>query len=296
MSTTPDSFQSRVEPWLLACFGETIAGDKVERNHRFLEEALELVQSCGCTQSEAHQLVDYVFSRPVGDPPQETGGVMVTLAALCRAQGLNMHEAGDVELARIWTKVEAIRAKQAAKPKHSPLPQVATQPAALGGVPHVVALLAENERWAEQANKNDDYVCAFGAACELIDRHLALFIAANQGDTRVREFVRWRQHIKTLSAAPAHDAPSAQDAPKIVAKPLEWRQDSAEQWTDDHHGFSIMYDRDDELPYSAAWGEGDAEQFASLAEAMAWCQAQIDAYFGRHATLAGGESEGEAAR
>lgn len=120
MNTT--TFQSEVRPWLLACFGVMIAGDKEERNHRFLEESLELVQACGCSQSEAHQLVDYVFSRPVGEPPQEVGGVMVTLAALCLAHEMDMHECGNVELARIWTKVEAIRAKQAAKPKHSPLP------------------------------------------------------------------------------------------------------------------------------------------------------------------------------
>lgn len=119
-------FQPRVQPWLLACFGEMIAGDREERNHRFLEEALELVQACGCSASEAHQLVDYVYGRPVGEPPQEVGGVMVTLAALCLANGLDMHDAAEVELARIWTKVEAIRAKQAAKPKHSPLPGVAT--------------------------------------------------------------------------------------------------------------------------------------------------------------------------
>ena len=118
-----ESFQQRVQPWLLACFGEMIAGDREERNHRFLEEALELVQSCGCTAHEAHQLVDYVYGRDVGDPPQEVGGVMVTLAALCLANGLDMHANGETELARIWTKVEAIRAKQASKPKHSPLPQ-----------------------------------------------------------------------------------------------------------------------------------------------------------------------------
>ena len=124
-----ESFQNRVQPWLLQCFGAEISADTVERNHRFLEEALELVQSTGCTQSEAHQLVDYVFGRPVGEPDQEVGGVMVTLAALCLANGLDMHNAGEIELARIWTKVEAIRAKQAAKPKHSPLPQAAPQPA-----------------------------------------------------------------------------------------------------------------------------------------------------------------------
>ena len=116
------TFQNRVHPWLMACFGEEIANDKTERNHRFLEEALELVQATGCTQSEAHQLVDYVYGRPIGEPSQEVGGVMVTLAALCLAQNMDMHLSGETELKRIWTKVEQIRAKQAAKPRHSPLP------------------------------------------------------------------------------------------------------------------------------------------------------------------------------
>lgn len=116
-------FQARVQPWLMHCFGPMIAGDKEERSHRFLEEALELVQSAGCTASESHQLVDYVYGREVGEIQQETGGVLVTLAALCLAHGIDMHKSGEDELARIWTKVEQIRAKQAAKPKYSPLPQ-----------------------------------------------------------------------------------------------------------------------------------------------------------------------------
>ena len=120
-----ESYQSRVDAWLIACFGETIARDRQERNHRFLEEALELVQACECTAGEAHQLVDYVFGRPVGEPYQESGGVSNTHAALCLAQGIDMDEAAETELARVWTKVEKIRAKQAAKPKHSPLPEAA---------------------------------------------------------------------------------------------------------------------------------------------------------------------------
>lgn len=120
----PAPFQSRVQPWMLQCFGEAIAADRQERNHRFLEEALELVQANQCTASEAHQLVDYVYSRSVGEPSQEVGGVMVTLAALCLASGLDMHAAAETELARIWTKVDQIRAKQAAKPSMSPLPGV----------------------------------------------------------------------------------------------------------------------------------------------------------------------------
>jgi len=120
-------FQARVGEWMLACFGPEISADGMERNHRFLEESLELVQSLGCTASEAHQLVDYVFGRHVGDPQQEVGGVRVTLAALCNAHSIGEDEAAERELARIWTKVEQIRAKQAAKPKHSPLPATPTQ-------------------------------------------------------------------------------------------------------------------------------------------------------------------------
>jgi hypothetical protein len=116
------TYQSRVQPWMMACFGSMIAADRIERHHRFLEEALELVQATGCSADEAHQLVDYVYGRPAGKISQEVGGVMVTLAALWLAHGLDMHVAGETELARVWTKIEAIRAKQAAKPKYGPLP------------------------------------------------------------------------------------------------------------------------------------------------------------------------------
>jgi hypothetical protein len=124
------SFQSRVRPWMLECFGAEISADRAERNHRFFEEASELVQACGMTASEAHQLVDYTWSRPIGEPNQEAGGVMVTLAALCLANGLDMHAAGETELERINKPdmVIRIRAKQAAKPKHSPLPEATKRP------------------------------------------------------------------------------------------------------------------------------------------------------------------------
>src|SRR5687767_679466 len=110
-SMKDDSFQNRVQPWLMDCSGSEIAGDKIERNHRFLEEALELVQALGCTQNEANDLAAYVYRRPVGEPSQEVGGVMVTLAALCLANGFDMHVAAETELARIWTKTDVIRAK-----------------------------------------------------------------------------------------------------------------------------------------------------------------------------------------
>ena len=113
-------FQQRVLTWMTECFPIELCRDRQERNRRFLEEALELVQSLGCSREQAHQLVDYTFDRPAGDPVQELGGVMVTIAALRSPNALDMDAAAEAELARIWSKIDVIRERQAAKPKHSP--------------------------------------------------------------------------------------------------------------------------------------------------------------------------------
>jgi hypothetical protein len=105
------SFQERVRAWVEAAFGRQIADDRAERNHRFLEEALELVQSLKCSREDAHRLVDYVFNRPAGDPRQELGGVLLTVAALASACLLNMENCGEAELARVWANINQIRRK-----------------------------------------------------------------------------------------------------------------------------------------------------------------------------------------
>ncbi|MBZ9600687.1 hypothetical protein [Phyllobacterium chamaecytisi] len=124
---TEATFQQRVQPWMMACFGQEISDDQLERGDRLAEELFELLQSVGYPRERLSFLEEYTYSRPKGEPSQEVGGVMVTLAAFCLAHGLDMHEAGETELTRIWTKVEKIRAKQAAKPKHSPLPEYVPQ-------------------------------------------------------------------------------------------------------------------------------------------------------------------------
>lgn len=122
------ALQPRVDKWMDACFGDAIKADTLERADRFIEEALELAQTNPAfTADRAHTLVDYVFGRPVGEPSQEVGGVMITLAAFCNAAGLDMVAAAEAELARIWTKVDQIRAKQAAKPVGAALPIAANQ-------------------------------------------------------------------------------------------------------------------------------------------------------------------------
>lgn len=151
-----NNYQDRVNDFMMACFGPGIAGDTKERNHRFVEESLELVQSLGCTAAEAHMLVDYVFGRPIGEPDQETGGVMVTLAALCTAAGLDMSRAGNRELQRVWGKIDVIREKQKGKPRGSPLPQ-ATRPEELipeGCTPTDARVLREANAVFAEENQN----------------------------------------------------------------------------------------------------------------------------------------------
>lgn len=110
------SFQTRVRDWIVACFGLAISDDKIERGDRLLEETLELLQSGDYPAARAHAIVEYVYGRPAGEPAQEVGGTIVCLAAYCSAHGLDMAAAGETELARIWTKMDKIRAKHSAKP------------------------------------------------------------------------------------------------------------------------------------------------------------------------------------
>ena len=117
-----DSYQQRARDWLEHCFGRDRADDPISRNHRFLEEALELVQALGCTKDEAHQLVNYVFGRGKGSPEQEVGGVRLSLSGLTACHRIDEHAAAEDELARVWTMVEQIREKERGKPDGSPLP------------------------------------------------------------------------------------------------------------------------------------------------------------------------------
>ena len=126
------AFQVASHTWVLKCLGVEAAHDIRVRLHRFLEEALELVQSLGLTREEAHQLVDYVFGREIGEPRQELGGVLTTLGTLAAAAGLDMQDDGERELARVNQPemMEKIARKHFAKPAFSALPEAADRPLA----------------------------------------------------------------------------------------------------------------------------------------------------------------------
>lgn len=159
------TLQQRANEWALACFGVEIVSDKTERTHRFLEEALELAQACGCTKGEAEQLVDYVFARDQGEVAAEVGDVLIALAVLCTAHGIDMDAAGHKGLDRCWANIEKTRAKHAAKPRFSPLP-VAIQPdtSKLALVREAFGNLVNHDVFQDEEYLSDDLVAKLSAA------------------------------------------------------------------------------------------------------------------------------------
>lgn len=127
----PLSFQQRCFEWAKQCFTPEVVNNLEERTDRFVEEAMELAQSLGYNRERAHALVDYVFDRPIGDPDQEVGGTLVTMAVMLSVApyagkiGIDMADAGECELLRINNvdTMARIQMKQKTKPTGSALPQ-----------------------------------------------------------------------------------------------------------------------------------------------------------------------------
>lgn len=210
------SFQDRVAPWMQECFGPEISADRLERSDRFIEEALELVQACGYAHDRAHALVEYVFNRPIGHAPQEVGGVMVTLAALCLAHGFDMHAEGKTELARISEPevIAKIRAKQAAKPTGSALPIAVEQPA---DTP------SETMDWRRIANLLGEHLKKHSATydCESCRRLIAKYddaFALASRQQPARDGVS--EATKILAIAIAHIAHGIPNAKEVAADAL----------------------------------------------------------------------------
>jgi hypothetical protein len=115
--TSKNAFQAEVGDWLPRCFESTFYNNMVERGDRAAEEFFEMLQAHHYPRERLATLIDYVYGRPVGEPAQEIGGVMVTLAAFCHIAGQNMAQCGERELERINRPeiIAKIREKQAAK-------------------------------------------------------------------------------------------------------------------------------------------------------------------------------------
>ena len=91
--------------------------EPVTRLYRALEEVLELGQVLGLEPVKAHELVDYVYGRPVGELEQEAGGVAFTITGLFASLGLNFIDEGNAAVDEAYGRIDVIRAKSKTKPK-----------------------------------------------------------------------------------------------------------------------------------------------------------------------------------
>ena len=109
-------------PWLYSVFG-TEAYRPEYRVARLLEEAMELAQVMGLHPQSIHDLVDYVYHRPVGEPIQEVGGVMLTALACAERLGIDASDAATAELARClaFTDEQRERMRSKNRPAARPL-------------------------------------------------------------------------------------------------------------------------------------------------------------------------------
>lgn len=205
------TFQERVLPWMLECFGPTIPFDKIERGDRLIEEVIELLQSGAYPRERIAALTDYVYSREVGEPHQEAGGVMVTLAAYCLVHEIDMHQAGECELGRVWEKIDKIRAKQAAKPTGSALPIAVNEPPLSVSREDAIAFLeiaARNWRRMPKLSEDDLGDVATGLLSFLSARRKPLQVTTQRPSTSEHPADEaWGRYVAATSSEP-HVEPS----------------------------------------------------------------------------------------
>jgi hypothetical protein len=107
-----DGRQEQVFKWVTAAFGVDHANSLPARSTRFLEEAIELYQAAGGDLAMAHKLLDFVFSRPVGDLSKEIGAVGLTLLSVAATAGVSCNGEEDREVVRVTSQDPAVFAER----------------------------------------------------------------------------------------------------------------------------------------------------------------------------------------
>jgi len=98
--------------------------DIEERRARFAEEVNETLQAFGMSREDMHELVDYTWDRPVGEPSKEIGAAFLTLTSLCVVAGYDLAACGEADLEKLQRPetIARIRAKRATRHGRGPLP------------------------------------------------------------------------------------------------------------------------------------------------------------------------------
>lgn len=90
--------------WAVRCFSLDHIQNRALRSLRTVEESIELCQALGVPKEKVLLAVDTVYSRPVGEPEQEIGGVLLTTVIMCESMHLEADELLERELRRVLQK------------------------------------------------------------------------------------------------------------------------------------------------------------------------------------------------
>jgi hypothetical protein len=104
--------QMKVYEWVQLAFGPEHANSVKQRAVRFFEEAIELYQAAGGDLRMAHELLDFVFGRPVGILHKEIGAVGLTLLSVAAAAEYNAEAEERMEVERVMAIDPAIMAER----------------------------------------------------------------------------------------------------------------------------------------------------------------------------------------
>src|SRR6266702_2965551 len=85
-----DVMQRIAFDWGVRCFGQKHMNNPAVRALRCAEEVVELAQCCRVPKDTLHKLIDTVYDRPLGQPHQEIGSVLLTTSVLCEQWGLSI--------------------------------------------------------------------------------------------------------------------------------------------------------------------------------------------------------------
>lgn len=98
------SLQRIAHDWAMRSFGKEHVINVPERGLRALEESIELAQALGVPRETALLCVQTVYDKPVGNPMQEGGGALMTLAILCHELRWDAMELLEAEVRRVLNK------------------------------------------------------------------------------------------------------------------------------------------------------------------------------------------------
>lgn len=90
--------------WGVRCFGIEHMLNTNVRALRAAEEMIELSQALGVDAAKLHSLIDIVYSRQVGEPSQEFGGLMLTTMVLAWGQNVKLEHCLEEEILRCLSK------------------------------------------------------------------------------------------------------------------------------------------------------------------------------------------------